>query len=225
MIYLSPKKTIIFLIFIVIGLTIASITGQFFQYYGFSNSTEWIEKFNVDGEYTIPSLFSSFTLFFSCVILGIISHKKWQQNDKYLWKWIGLSVIFFYLGLDETISLHEQLIHPLRDMLNATGIFYYTWVIPGLILVITVLFIYLKFLQSLPRKIKYLFFLAGIFYVGGGIGMEMVGGYYAYLYDTNNFFYEIVVTIEEFLEMLGVVVFIYALLCYGREQETGNRQQ
>ncbi|NER04564.1 MAG: hypothetical protein F6K17_19100, partial [Okeania sp. SIO3C4] len=91
-------------------------------------------------------------------------------------------------------------------MLNATGIFYYTWVIPGLILVLTVLFIYLKFLQSLPRKIKYLFFLAGIFYVGGGIGMEMIGGYYAYLYDTKNFFYEILVTIEEFLEMLGVVV-------------------
>ncbi|NER04563.1 MAG: hypothetical protein F6K17_19095 [Okeania sp. SIO3C4] len=109
MIYLSPKKTIIFLIFIVIGLTIASITGQFFQYYGFSDSVELIEKFNVDGEYTIPSLFSSFTLFFCCIILGIISHKKWQQKDKYLWKWIGLSVIFFYLGLDETISLHEQL--------------------------------------------------------------------------------------------------------------------
>ncbi|NER04565.1 MAG: hypothetical protein F6K17_19105, partial [Okeania sp. SIO3C4] len=61
--------------------------------------------------------------------------------------------------------------------------------------------------------------------VGGGIGMEMIGGYYAYLYDTKNFFYEILVTIEEFLEMLGVVVFIYALLCYWREQGTGNRQQ
>jgi len=42
----------------------------------------------------------------------------------------------------------------------------------------------------------------------------MLGGYHAYLYDTNNFIYEILVTIEEFLEMLGVVVFIYALLAY-----------
>ncbi len=198
----------------IIGLTLASITGQFFQYYNYSHSPQLIQKLNVDGEYTIPSLFSSFTLLFCSVILGLISRKKWQKNDKYTGKWIGLSVIFFYLALDETISLHEQLIHPLRDTLNATGIFYYTWVIPGLILVMTVLFIYLKFLQSLPQKIKYLFLLAGIFYVGGGIGMEMLGGYYAYLYDTNNFIYEILVTIEEFLEMLGVVVFIYGLLCY-----------
>ena len=214
MINLSPKQITIFLIFIIIGLTLASITGQFFQYYNLSHSSELVSKLNVDGEYTIPSLFSSFALLFCSIILGLISRKKWQNNDKYIWKWIGLSVIFFYLALDETISLHEQLIHPLRDTFNATGIFYYTWVIPGIILVITVLLLYLKFLQSLPPKIKYLFILSGIFYVGGGIGMEMLGGYHAYLYDTNNFIYEILVTIEEFLEMLGVVVFIYALLSY-----------
>lgn len=214
MIYLSPKRIIILLIFIVIGLTIASITGQFFQYYGFSHSPQLIEKLNVDGEYTIPSLFSSFSLLFCSFLLGFISRKKWQRNDKYIWKWIGLSVIFFYLALDETISLHEQLIHPLRDLFNATGIFYYTWVIPGLILVMVVLLIYFKFIQTLPQKIKYLFIISGVFYVGGGIGMEMLGGYYAYLYDTNNFIYQILVTIEELFEMLGVVIFIYALLSY-----------
>lgn len=211
---MSPKRSAQFLIFIVLGLTIASISGQFLKYYGYSHSPELIEKLNVDGEYTIPSLFSSFSLLFCSVILGMISRKKWQQNDKYIWKWIGLSVIFFYLALDETISLHEQLIHPLRDALNTTGIFYYAWVIPGLALVFIVAFIYWQFLFALPEKIKYLFFLAGIFYVGGGIGMEMVGGYHAYLYDTDNFVYKILTTIEELFEMLGIVVFIYALLCY-----------
>ncbi len=214
MIDLSPKRVIIFLIFIVIGLSLASITGQFFQYYHLSHSPEIIDKLNVDGEYTIPSLFSSFSLLFCSILLGWISRKKWQNNDKYTGKWIGLSVIFFYLALDETISLHEQLIHPLRKLLNATGIFYYTWVIPGSILVIAVALIYWKFVQALPPKIKYLFFLSAIFYVGGAIGMEMINGYYSYLYDSEMFVYEILVTIEEFFEMLGVVVFIYALLCY-----------
>ncbi len=214
MIDLSPKRVIKFLICIIIGLSITSIIGQFFEYYIQNNSQELIDKLNVDGEYTIPSLFSSFSLLSCSIILGFISRKKWQNNDKYTGRWIGLSVIFFYLALDETISLHEQLIHPLRKLLNATGIFYYTWVIPGLILVIAVVLIYWKFVQALPPKIKYLFFLSGIFYVGGVIGIEMLGGYYAYLYDTNNFIYEILVTIEEFFEMLGVVVFIYALLSY-----------
>ncbi|MGD1809492.1 hypothetical protein ACP6PL_29225 [Dapis sp. BLCC M126] len=214
MINLSPKQVIRFFIFIIIGLSITSIIGQFFEYYTQHNSQELIDKINVDGEYTIPSLFSSFNLIFSSVLLGLISRKKLQNQDKYTRKWIGLSVIFFYLALDETISLHEQLIHPLRKLLNATGIFYYTWVIPGLILVIAVTLIYWKFVQALPPKIKYLFFLSGIFYVGGAIGMEMINGYYAYLYDSEMFVYEILVTIEEFFEMLGIAVFIYALLCY-----------
>lgn len=63
-------------------------------------------------------------------------------------------------------------------------------------------------------KIKYLFFLFVIFYVGGVIGMEMINGYYFYLYDSEMFVYEILVIIEEFFEMLGVVVFIYGFLCY-----------
>ncbi|MGD1702830.1 hypothetical protein [Dapis sp. BLCC M229] len=214
MIDLSPKQVIKFLICIIIGLSITSIIGQFFEYYIQHDSQELIDKLNVDGEYTIPSLFSSFNLIFSSVLLVLISRKKLQNQDKYTGKWIGLSVIFFYLALDETISLHEQLIHPLRKLLNARGIFYYTWVIPGLILVIAVTLIYWKFVQALPPKIKYLFFLSGIFYVGGAIGMEMINGYYSYLYDSEMFVYEILVTIEEFFEMLGVVVFIYALLCY-----------
>lgn len=215
---MSPKRIAQFLIFIAIGLTLASISGQFLKYYGYAHSPELIQQFNVDGEYTIPSLFSSFSLLFCSLLLGKIAYEKWQVQDKYAGKWIGLSVIFFYLALDETISLHEQLIHPLRDALNATGIFYYTWVIPGLILVFIVALIYWQFCLSLPQKIKYLFFIAAIFYVGGGIGMEMVGGYYASLYDTNNFVYEMLVTIEELFEMLGVVVFIYGLLCYQKLQ-------
>ncbi len=214
MIDLSPKRVIKFLICIIIGLSITSIIGQFFEYYIQNNSQELIDKLNVDGEYTIPSLFSSFSLLSCSVLLGLISRKKWQKKDEYTGKWIGLSVIFFYMAVDETISLHEQLIHPLRKLLNATGIFYYTWVIPGLILVIAVTLIYWKFVHALPPKIKYLFFLSGIFYVGGAIGMEMINGYYSYLYDSEMFVYEILVTIEEFFEMLGVVVFIYALLCY-----------
>ena len=211
---MPPKRIVKFLIFIALGLTLVSITGQFLKYYGFSHSPALIEKLNVDGEYTIPSLFSSFSLLFCSVLLGKISYEKWQINDQYIGKWVGLSILFFYLALDETISLHEQLIHPLRDALNTTGIFYYAWVIPGLTLVCIVAFIYWQFLLALPEKIKYLFFLAGILYVGGGIGMEMLGGYYAYLYDTNNFVYQILTTIEELLEMLGIIIFIYGLLSY-----------
>jgi hypothetical protein len=48
----------------------------------------------------------------------------------------------------------------------------------------------------------------------GALGMEMVDGYYASLYGDNNFVYVVLTTIEEFFEMVGIAVFIYALLSY-----------
>ena len=54
--------------------------------------------------------------------------------------------------------------------------------------------------------------MAGAVYVGGAIGMEMIGGFYqdVYGYDLT---YVLLQTIEEVGEMLGIVIFIYAL-CY-----------
>jgi hypothetical protein len=55
--------------------------------------------------------------------------------------------------------------------------------------------------------------LAGAGYVGGALGMEMIGGAYAsaYGYDA---YYPVLTIVEETLEMLGILLFLHALLCY-----------
>jgi len=73
---------------------------------------------------------------------------------------------------------------------------------------------YLKFLLHLPRKTRDLFLLAGSIYVGGALGMEMVCGYYADAVGQRNLIYGLMASVEEILEMVGVIVFIYALLSY-----------
>ncbi len=74
-----------------------------------------------------------------------------------------------------------------------------------------------KFIQSLPIKTKTLFLLAGFVYVTGALGMELIGGYIADSYGYNTV-YGIVSSIEEILEMLGIVIFIYGLLSYLQSQ-------
>ncbi len=59
----------------------------------------------------------------------------------------------------------------------------------------------------------YLFLIAGATYLGGVLGMELVGSSYIFNYGPS-LSYGIVATIEEVLEMLGIIVFIYALLDY-----------
>ncbi|MCZ0904903.1 hypothetical protein ON021_33910, partial [Microcoleus sp. HI-ES] len=101
------------------------------------------------------------------------------------------------------------------------GIFYFVWVIPGAIFVAVTALAYLKFLRHLPRKTRDFFLLAGSIYVGGALGMEMVGGYYADAVGQRNLIYGLMVCVEEILEMVGVIVFIYALLSYiGSHLET-----
>ena len=51
-------------------------------------------------------------------------------------------------------------------------------------------------------------------YIAGVIGMELVGGRYAKLYGTLNFTYSMLATVEESLEMAGLIVFIWGLLLY-----------
>lgn len=215
-IYLSPQKTIRFLLFVVFGLAIASLIGQFTLYFlpDYPLRDYFAELFDVGSEGNIPTLYSALALLFCAILLANIANVKKVAGDRYFHHWKALSIIFLYLSLDEVFSIHELLTSFLRSALNTSGFLYYAWVIPGIILVVICLLAFLQFLTHLPTKINRLFLVAGTLFVGGGIGMEIVNGYYENFYSDQNLTYAFLTTIEEFFEMLGVVVFIYALLSY-----------
>ena len=56
--------------------------------------------------------------------------------------------------------------------------------------------------------------MAVILFIGGAIGVELIGGRYAELNGPKNLMYSMIVAIEESLEMGGLIVFIWALLRY-----------
>ena len=74
---------------------------------------------------------------------------------------------------------------------------------------------FFKFYVNLPQTTKYLFGAAAIIYITGALGMEMLAGFFL---SKEIAYFEIIipmlVTVEEFLENVGVVVFIHALLLY-----------
>jgi hypothetical protein len=214
--YLSPRKTFRFLLLVVIGLMVSGLVGQITHYFALDYPLNYTltQLFNVDIEQSIPTLYSWSALLLCSILLAIITYAKKVARNRYVPHWGALSIIFLYLSLDEALSLHEKTMEPLRSALKVSGFLYFTWVIPGAIFVIICLLSFLPFLIHLPAKTRRLFFLAGTIFVTGALGMEMVGGYYSSSYGEENMIYQIIVTIEEFLEMLGVIVFIYALLSY-----------
>ncbi|MEH2122274.1 hypothetical protein [Nostoc sp.] len=214
-IHISAKTVARRLSVIVICLTLAGILSGYFWLWEFPfPASKWFyELFSLDGEFNIPAWYSSFTLLFCSGLLKVITAMK--TKDRYFVYWKTLSLIFFYLSLDEAFSFHEILIIPsVRESLHLNPIFFETWVIPGIVLVGVFAFKYLKFLLHLPYKIRYLFLIAAIVYVGGGLGMEMVGGLLRVDFGRHTLITLIGIFVEEFLEMVGIVIFIYALLAY-----------
>jgi hypothetical protein len=211
---ISPKRVALSLSIWVLFFAVAGVTVQVLRY-AFNYRERWISLFNLDREINYPSWYSSFTLLFCGILLGIIAAAKKKQGYRYFRHWKVLGFIFVFFSLDEILSLHEILIiDDLRKALNLGGLFYFIWVIPGAIFVLLTALAYLKFLLHLPQKTRELFLLAGSIYVGGALGMEMVCGYYADVVGQRNLIYGLMVSVEEILEMIGVIVFIYALLSY-----------
>jgi hypothetical protein len=173
--------------------------------------------FNLDGENNIPAWFSTISLFLCALILVAIGAVCWKQNGGHRWYWIGLSVVFLGLSLDEAASIHEWLVLPLRRRLDLGGYFYYAWVIPGGLFTLAVGLAFLRFVIGLPRVTRTRFFVAGIIYCSGALGMELIGGKYASAHGMRNWTYILIASLEESLEMLGTILFLQALLVYWRE--------
>jgi len=212
-------KTLIVIIFL---LAIISISGQIYKF-TIGHDRYIVNMFDLDSEKNIPTWYASTSLFFCSILLIVIGFVKKQINDQFYYQWILLSVIFLFLSLDENVQLHEQSITPLRSLFNSSGIFYFAWVIPALFILVLLFLYFLRFLKSLPAKTRLLFIVAGTIFIIGSIGGEFIGGYYQSLFQGKNLPYAIMTNIEELLEMLGVLTFIYALFDYMRQYLTNLR--
>ena len=94
------------------------------------------------------------------------------------------------------------------------GYLLWLWVIPYGFAVLVLAAVYLRFLVRLSRTTRYYFILAALLFLGGAIGVDMLQGREAYLNigSDKTILYCVLYSVEEFLEMIGVAVFIYALL-------------
>ncbi|MFP8877143.1 MAG: hypothetical protein VCB99_09590 [Myxococcota bacterium] len=67
-------------------------------------------------------------------------------------------------------------------------------------------------MRALPSKIRFLFILAALIYVGGAVGVERATDWYDVHDLLDTLAYNLWTAVEETMEMAGVIVFIYALL-------------
>ena len=184
-------------------------------------ATEFTTRFfGFDEEANFPTLYSVVTLGICSILLAIVSAIVKRSNFQSAKSWKILSFIFLFLTIDEACSIHEILIPLIKIVFDTRGFLYFPWVIPACILLLVFLWLFRHFIYNLPKKIRNLFLLAGSIYVSGALGMELIGGYLADLSGLDTTAYWLAATIEELLEMLGILIFIRSLLLYIRSYLT-----
>jgi len=168
--------------------------------------------FDTAGEANITSWFSSVLLLINGALLLLITRVKTHSADSFARHWNILAWIFFFLSMDEIAGLHEKLIAPLRNATDASGIFYFAWVIVAILFVLLFIFLYSRFLLNLPHKTAIQFVVAGAVFVIGALGFEMLGG----IFHGVTYIYRGLTVVEETLENLGAGLFIVSLLAYAK---------
>ncbi|MBE2221659.1 MAG: hypothetical protein IAF02_08975 [Anaerolineae bacterium] len=174
----------------------------------------FLDLFSVNAEQTLPTWYATILLFVSAVLLGVITAVKHQNHDPQTHYWAGLALIFLYLSIDEGAVIHELFSTPLETLFNTSGYLAFAWLILFVPLLILFALLYLRFLFHLPPRIRNLFILAGACYVGGAVIVEAISANRYSLDGGVSLPYLTIGTVEELLEMWGVVLFIYALLSY-----------
>ena len=175
-----------------------------------------VKLFYVELELNIPAFFSMLLLLAASLLLAVIAVLSKRQTNSRAAQWAILSAGFLLMAFDEIVAVHERLIEPMREILGADslGIFYFAWVVPAVGLVLLLALYFLRFLRSLPPKTRFFFLLAAALYLGAAIGFELIEGWHVERHGKDNPIYIVLTTLEESLEMAGVIVFIRALLGY-----------
>jgi hypothetical protein len=217
---LNPAKVAAILATVVALLVIANVTSYVLRNIRWELLFQrYFVAFNLDREHNIPTYFSALQMLLAAGLLGLIAASKFRARARFTRSWAVLAIIFVYLAIDEVMTLHERLAEPIGEAVQVSPLLnFFPWLIVAIPLVLVFAAVYTRFLLHLPRKTLLLVALAGIMYVFGAIGFELVGGWYTLNFGVSKQMRFIIYTVEESFEMLAIVVFIYALLDYIQSQ-------
>lgn len=172
---------------------------------------------NMDNEANLPAWYSTCALFLCAVWAAIIAISKTGLRRQS--PWLGLAVLFAYLSFDESASLHEGMIPGVLGKfgigITSSQVDGFNWMPLGMAFFAGVALIYFKFWWRLPSKTRLLFALSAFTFLAGALGFEKISHVYEARYMTESTWqYVVTCGIEEFLEMLGIAIFNYALVSY-----------
>jgi hypothetical protein len=171
-----------------------------------------MNRFDIGFEPSIPNWYSSCALLACSILLAVTALAKKRQADPFWKQWLLLALLFVGLSMDEGVRFHEMIHTAIASQIETHGLLYFPWVVPALIFVAIVGCYYISFLKHIDRRTAVLFVVSASIYVMGAVGMDIVGGLIVERSGMESIGHTVSQFFEEAFEMLGILLFLYALL-------------
>ena len=207
-----------FLLWIAIGLTLAHVICMIGWYKDMFPIDDYlyISFFDLDEEESLGTWFSALILFFAGALTLFQAGYPLNKLKRWHFCWWFLGIGFCVLSIDEVAGFHEFVNTVVEDT---------HWTTFGAILVMAIGLAFLPFMLKLPKRTMILFLVAGFIYVGGAVGVEYATIWYEENSQLNTLAYNLWNALEEFMEMAGVILYIYALLGFIENHRGGSSLQ
>ena len=208
----DDQKRVRMLALIAAGLAVAHVIVMFLYYREYIGYKDWVHVafFDLDEEESFGTWLSAVMLLYAGRLL--LRRARWarSQDDPWYRWWLVLAIGFHFLSIDEVVGMHEYL----NTVVESTR-----WTTFGAAIVVVLAIAYLPFLLALPSRIRVLFIVAAVIYVGGAVGVELATDWYDVHNQLDTLAYNLWTAVEETMEMAGVIVFIYTLLLLKPERK------
>jgi hypothetical protein len=207
--FLRPEKAAFALLAIMMTLVVAHLIAmQIIFNEGLGLKAQFgleywhLSIFDLDEEESFGTWFSAVILLIASIVLLYQARFVRARGDTWYRWWMILGWAFCLLSIDEVVGLHELM----NTMFENSS-----WTLAGLFVLGFIGVCYLPFLWHYRWRTAILITLAGVIYGGGAVGIEHFSGS-----DLNSLQYNMLTGLEEGMEMLGNILFIYAALDFIR---------
>jgi hypothetical protein len=209
------------LIVVIVALSASSFVGQVVVEFVIAENkyldriAEWVD---VNREGSLPTWYATMTLMACAVMLGVIAVDAARRRRPYPLHWAASGVVFALLSLEEILGVHSEATRVLRSVVSITEGPGYALALGAIALVglVVVVLIFGRFYLHLPSRWRWSFTIAAIIYLTGVFASDAIGDYLIAANGEHTLPYIVVLTLEEILEMTGVLIFLVMLLEYIR---------
>ena len=178
----------------------------------------FLRLLSVSSEQSIPTYVSVINLLLASILVFIIYSYEKTNKQNGAGYWLFLSILFLFLSIDESISIHEKFGYIqgylVRKELISPILVTHRWLPFGVFFVFIVSIVLFPFVRELPADTRRYFLIAGFVFITGAIGFEYLAAWMletGFVESKKDWAYLVRRLFEEGFEMYGVAIFNCAL--------------